>query len=410
MLTKFFTVGIIYTISFLGYNPNDFLNVLPAPIKSVFEQSISTPISLQTKTQTNFSPKNLNGQATTTANNFNQETKPKKGTATSSETKEKLAPTKNTPKIQVSKTPIIIVATSTPPQPIPQNNPIKTSGNLLSAFASINEKISSSVVNIYCQAVRGSYIETVVGSAVEIDPSGIYLTNAHVAIYVMISDVSTPGNVSCYIRESGPAKKIYEAKSIYIPSDWVYAHTNAYKMGVELTGTGENDYALIKRGITNPNLSANDFPAEWSAPLAQNIPTKGENIILAGYPVYDKSTISSALYLLTSPSTILNSFNLNGEPNALLDSNSTRMAQIGSSGGGAFDSSGNLFGIMDAAINNTPGELPSERIIGINYIKNDILRDTGKSFESFLANANSESQNFIQNSAQTLSKVLTNSQ
>ena len=65
---------------------------------------------------------------------------------------------------------------------------------------------------------------------------------------------------------------------------------------------------------------------------------------------------------------------------------------------------------MDAEIDNTPGELPSERIIGINYIKNDILKDTGKSFENIISNANTESQNFIKNSAPALSKILIDGQ
>ena len=417
VLTKLIAVGIIYTISFLGYNPNDFLNILPAPIKSVFEQSTTSPVTEQISTTTEIPIVRKISTSTPV------KTEKKNITATSSITLDKILPQKTNKLLQTSTTQTIhlgelkgqatktiIIATSTIPQPITQNNPIQTSGNLLSASASISEKISDSVVNVYCQAIRGSQIETVVGSAVEIDPSGVYLTNAHVALWVMLSDTQPAGTVSCFIREGSPAKKIYSAETVYIPSDWIYAHTNAYEIGIELTGTGENDYAIIKRGIANPNLNANDFPQEWSATIAPNIPSKGENITLAGYPVFDKSTISSALYLLANPSTVLNSFNLNGEENALLDSDSTKLAQVGSSGGGAFDSNGNLFGIMDAAINNTPGELPSERIVGINYIKNDILKDTGKSFENIISNANSESQNFIKNSAPTLSEVLISNQ
>ncbi len=416
MLTKFVTIGIIYAISFLGYNPSDFLNILPTQIKSALEQNVSTSTNSQTNTQTN-SNTNLKEQATTSVTipkeiRPTQKTQPKKGEATSSQNTTENIPPKiivSAEQIKIPKTNLATSSTTTSPA-ITQNITSQTSGNLLSNSSTVDQKISAAVVNIYCQAIRGSQIEIVVGSAVQIDPSGVYLTNAHVAMYVMLSDTEPSGTVSCFIREGEPAKKIYEAKSIYVPSAWIYSHTNAFKIGTELTGTGEKDYALVKRGNSNPNLNSSDFPAEWSAPLAQNIPLKGENITLVGYPVFDKSTITSALYLLNIPSTVLNSFNLNSLSNALLDSGSTRMAQVGSSGGGAFDSNGNLFGIMDASINNTPGELPSERIIGINYIKNDILRDTGKSFESFLTNANSESENFIKNSAPALSKVLISNQ
>ncbi|MEI8338217.1 MAG: serine protease [bacterium] len=412
MLTKLIATGIFFTMSFLGYTPKDYSYLLPPPIKSIVDQNISIPVNKETSTTTKQILINTFPIAP-------EEIKIKKIVATTTVLKIKKNSTKTESLNQTDETiktlegqadKIIIVATSTPSLPVPQNNSAQTSGSLLSSNSSVKEKISSSVVNIYCQAIRGPNIETVVGSAVQVDPSGVYLTNAHVAIYVMLSDTQPIGSVSCYIREGSPVKKIYEAKSVYIPTAWVNSHSNAYKLGIELVGTGEKDYALIKRGNSNPNLNRNDFPTEWSSPLVSNLPTLGQNIILAGYPVFDKSIISSALYLLINNSSVLNIFNLNGEPNSLFDSTSTKLAQIGSSGGGAFDDQGNLFGIMGAAINNTPGELPSERIIGINYIKKDILKDSGKTFESLLQNADYESLNFIKNSAPALSKILTSNQ
>lgn len=411
MITKFITLGIISAMSFLGYSLNDYANYLPTPIKIILEQDISPVTDSQATTskqivQTQITQVNIQPQP--------KQKNQKKKTATSTTTSVKITPEKTNPTIpNIPTVPAILptitipATTTTQVAPFQQYTSAQTSSNLLSLNAPASQKIADSVVNIYCQAIRGSYIETVTGSAVEIDPSGVYLTNAHVAIYVMLSDTQPAGNISCYIREGGPAKKIYEAKSVYVPSAWVYSHKNAYTLGVELTGTGEKDYALIKRGASNPALGQNNFPTEWAAQLVSNLPTKGQNIILSGYPVFDKSVITSALFQMTNNSSILNIFNLNGEANALFDSDSTKLAQIGSSGGGAFNTDGNLFGIMDASINNTPGELPSERIIGINYIKDDILRDTGKSFESFITNANSESENFIKNSAPALSQVLT---
>ncbi len=403
-------------MSFLGYSPKDYFNFLPTPIKLIVEQNIS--ISPNNITVTSTEKTQVNIQTSSEQNN-----QIKKITFNSNIINaKKVSPfeiSSTTKNISIKKI-INTESTSTPENikiasstifvqtVIPQATSSQIAGKLLDQNSTVNEKISSSVVNVYCQAIRGSSIETITGSAVQVDPSGVYLTNAHVAIYVMLSDTEPAGTVSCYIRESSPAKKIYEANTVYIPSSWVNSHINAYKIGIELTGTGEKDYALIKRGSSNPNLKQNDFPFEWSSSLTSSPPLKGQNIILSGYPVFDKSIISSALYLVTSNSLILNAFDLNGEPNSLFDSESTKLAQIGSSGGGAFDQQGNLFGIMGAAINNTPGELPSERIIGINYIKNDILKDTGKSFESIISNVEQESKNFIQNIAPSLSRVLMN--
>ena len=407
MLTKLIATGIIFAMSFLGYAPNDYSNFLPALIKSIVEQNISVP------TNNNLESTSSEKTQTDTQTKIEQNNQTKKNTTNSNIIKTKNISTQENTKIESTSTPenIKLQSSTNPTQPvILQNSNSQIVGKLLDQTSTINEKISASVVNVYCQAIRGSSIETVTGSAVQVDPSGVYLTNAHVAIYVMLSDTEPTGTVSCYIRESSPAKKIYEAKSVYIPSSWINSHTNAYKLGIELIGTGEDDYALIKRGNSNPNLKQSDFPSEWSSSLESSLPTKGQNIILSGYPVFDKSIISSALYLMTNNSSILNAFNLNGKPDSLFDNESTKLAQIGSSGGGAFDLQGNLFGIMDAAINNTPGELPSERIVGINYIRNNILKDTGKSLESIISNAEQESKNFIQNYAPSLSKVLISNQ
>jgi len=396
-------------MSFLGYTPKEYSYLLPPSIKIAVEQNVSNPVIKETATST----KKVS-VSTQPASELKIEAK--KISITSNAVKTKSDSEKIISPIQTSSTTNIniptISSTTSNSQSIiiDQNKTQQTSSHQLYEIASVNEKISASVVNIYCQAIRGSKIETITGSAVMIDPSGVYLTNAHVAIYVMLSDTQPAGTISCYIREGSPAKKIYEAKSIYIPSAWVYSHTNAYQIGIDLTGTGEKDYALIKRGSPNPNLSSSDFPLEWSARIVSNLPINGQNIILSGYPVFDKSIITSALYLLTNNSKILNSFDLSGEHNALFDSDSTKLAQIGSSGGGAFDEQGNLFGIMDAAINNIPGELPSERIVGINYIKNDILKDTGKTFENIIMNANTESKNFILNYAPSLSQTLISNQ
>ena len=138
VLTKLIAVGIIYTISFLGYNPNDFLNILPAPIKSVFEQSTTSPVTEQISTTTEIPIVRKISTSTPV------KTEKKNITATSSITLDKILPQKTNKLLQTSTTQTIhlgelkgqatktiIIATSTIPQPITQNNPIQTSGNLL---------------------------------------------------------------------------------------------------------------------------------------------------------------------------------------------------------------------------------------------------------------------------------------
>ncbi len=383
-------------MSFLGYPQKDYVDLLPKNIQNVTDPSV-----IQNSAGTSTPKQSGASLPKTTTENVTKALKP--------------ITHKSRPKIRVvfQTTPkISTTQTSTPTTLIPGSNTLQIQKvfnpqpQILSALANLSQKIQASTANIYCVARRGPYIEQTSGSAVEIDPSGVYLTNAHVAVYVMLADTEPDGTVLCYIREGSPAQEIYQANIVYLPSAWVYANRNAYSITTRLTGTGEKDYAIIKRG----ELLTNNPPAEWSSSIETQAPIIGETIYLSGYPVFDQSVLTSALVSITDQSSITNIYNLSNTNGALFDSAPTTMAQIGSSGGGVFDSNGNLLGIMDAEISSVPGEAPSERIVGINYIENDLQSDTGQSLQSFISNAASESQKFLQNSAPALSNILISNQ
>lgn len=111
----------------------------------------------------------------------------------------------------------------------------------------VNAKSRKSIINIFCTTKTGGDFKPISGSGIVISESGIILTNAHVAQYLLLKDYRVKDFISCIGRIGSPAIPEYELKPIYLPESWL--KENAPKIKEESpTGTGENDYAFL--GIT----------------------------------------------------------------------------------------------------------------------------------------------------------------
>lgn len=318
-----------------------------------------------------------------------QEVVPPKSTPVSPQPIPYVAP-KPTPKPPVVVTP---PPTQTTPKPaeLPKNE-----------NATAEQKVKSAVGNIFCSIIEAGRVRKITGSAVAISDNGVMLTNAHVAEYIMLENTKALPNITCFVRTGSPASRAYKASVIYLPSEWVAQNKDNMKYSA-LSGTGENDYALIVlnekvTGSTAPNLSFIEGSTQ-----EVNV---GTDLLLAGYPAFGGNIIDNALYPVVDKSQVKDVWRLNRTDSDLLGTTPTILAVHGSSGGAAASTAGKLLGIMVATTADTYSGKPNMRLISFNYITKDIESKTRKTLSSFIKNADSESASFISGEGARLSQTL----
>lgn len=244
------------------------------------------------------------------------------------------------------------------------------------------------IVNLYCEWPGGDVSS---GSGVIIDPRGIILTNAHVALDFLFYDTPKPSSLECWVRTGSPSKNKYRAKLLYIPFE--YISEGVTKIGKyvpdEAIALGKNDYALLAiTKVADPNaMLLASFP---HLPLdAAPTPNPGSSMFMAGYPASFLGMISvmQGLSLIQTPVVVDSIGSIKGSvtPDTLVFKGSL-VGQHGSSGGAVIRRGGKLTAIPSYFREKAPttGDSVLESIT-VEYINRDLRIDTGFSLEEFIA-------------------------
>jgi hypothetical protein len=412
---------IVAIMTFLGWNTSEYVYLLPSPLRQQIEIGESLEVESQ-KTEV----KEIEGQ--------NQNKISTQPSEKNTEEEIKLAPKKTIQKKSVKKptpkTNVTIVENKPVPAPTPEVKlqptyypapvekikseiqnivdqivPPKTEIEIKKEVVnlSIEDKIKKSVVNIYCSRIVGNRIQKVTGSGVFVDTSGVILTNAHVAEYFLLAQ--NGNNTNCYIRTGSPAVSSYRAKLVYLPGEWVNANRNNLSLST-LTGTGEHDYALlvITERVRN---DAPNTPLTFLNP-SDNSLVQNQNIFVAGYPAgfSDVKILDSALYELTKSTTVTNVSSFTGNTVDVINTGPTSVAEHGSSGGAVTTDEGSLAALIVATTIDSQTGGKNIQAITLPYIKRSIKNSSGKSFDSLIANARDEANNFEKTTLPILANTL----
>jgi hypothetical protein len=278
--------------------------------------------------------------------------------------------------------PIIILSPPVPvtpaPTPIPVVQPLPPppSPPLLDPEV-VNASLRTSLVNILCTTSNGGLFRPISGSGIIIDTRGIILTNAHVAQFLLLQDYPSKNNIQCVVRTGSPAQAKYTAELLYVPSRWIGDNASQLKSSVE-TGTGENDYALLRiTGTTSGAPLPSSFPA---VAVGLDDPSEGEETVVAAYPAQflGGNTIQTNLYASSAVTPIHSLYTFGSNTIDAFSVGSTVVSQSGSSGGAvARLQDGALVGIIATA---TAGDSTSARdlhAISLSYIDRS-LKALGK--------------------------------
>lgn len=418
---------IVSIMTFLGWNTSEYANFLPKEIKREIIQteektetqktdiSTSTPIS---KPETKKPVPKETAEKTKKAENvpIKKPEEPKKAAPQKIVTSTKPVPPSKIP-----------AATPSQPQPVYTPSPIQIKDIIKNEIKSIveeivptktesekkveeekigvEEKIQKAIVNIYCSQTIGRQIRKTTGSGIMIDPKGVILTNAHVAEYFLLAQ--NGNNTSCYIRTDSPAVNTYRAKLVFLPEIWAKRNAGNFSLQT-LTGTGEYDYALL----TITERMRNDAP---NVPFTYlNIDDgsiqNGEDIFVAGYPAgfSDVRVLDNSLYALVKPTEVRSTAGFIGNNSDVIYTGGTSVAEHGSSGGAVTDTKGNLIALIAATNIDSKTGSKNVQAISLSYIKRSIKDTAGKSFESLVSNAKTESTNFEKNISSFVNILMNN--
>ncbi len=308
------------------------------------------------------------------------DTPPFSKTAPTTSTQQTATPTNKLPQTQspVQKTPTSPIQTTIPPAPkIPTAHPTTTT-----PAKQTNKLVRSAVVNILCSATNQT-LKSLSGSGVIIDPSGIILTNAHIAQYFLLTDYPTTNAISCSIRTGSPAYPRFKAELLYLSPSWITKNA-ALITQQNPTGTGEFDFALLRITGAIDNTPLPLFP--FLTPHTET--AVGETIFIAGYPASFLGSIGVErdLYLLSAQSTISEIFTF-GEQNTidLISVGGTVLSQRGASGGAVANQNGNLIGIVVTTTEGTSTNERDLRAITIKHVDQTLTAETGTGLKKLLS-------------------------
>ncbi len=262
-------------------------------------------------------------------------------------------------------------------------------------------RIQNSIGNIFCKTQSGNSISVVTGSAVIVNSLGVAITNAHVAQYPLIEKYfkSNSGKtMSCVGRIGSPASGNYKIDVLYISPNWIRKNAKNI-VDPYFQETGEDDIAIIRFVPTTSKTFT--FTKISNEGLNISLP-----IYIGSYPaieIKDKG-ISAPLYGRYERNSIRQIDNyIPLKP--IFETEPSSMGQAGSSGGGIFDSVGNLAGTIALIVQNGNTSSPYIRGLTISHI-NKTLGESGTSLNHYITGNPDVIENNFSKTATELESIL----
>lgn len=243
--------------------------------------------------------------------------------------------------------------------------------------------IAEAIVNIYCTYKTSDFIKTTTGSGVVVSDTGVVLTNAHVAQFLLLEGMKDKGTTNCIIRSGETATANYEAELLYISPKWIQDNA-AIISQANPKGTGERDYALlyISKGVDRLPVPASlaFVPADTTYLTKNDI---NSEVSIGGYPILtqDLEDVQEHLKRVTATTSIAEIFTFVSDTTDIFNLQGSAIGDYGISGGPVINSSNKLIGLITTK-NEDSGSLGkgSLNAITLSYINQTMKEETGFNF------------------------------
>lgn len=237
---------------------------------------------------------------------------------------------------------------------------------------------AEAMVNIFCSFRDASTVRYTTGSGFFIAPSGIILTNAHVAQFLLLEAVDEDGTASCVVRHGETAAPRYQAELLYISPTWVQEHA-ALIAETAPQGTGAFDYALLY--LTG---GVDDQPVPRELPyiaIDTDLPstrTIGDTVTVGGYPTATTSQLVAGAPLTRqqATTTLVDLYTFGSNYGDIYLLGGSRVGMQGVSGGPVINEAGAAIAMVTTRGEDERQGTGSLNAITLSYIDRSIEAET----------------------------------
>lgn len=244
----------------------------------------------------------------------------------------------------------------------------------------VRTRIGDALVNIFCEYTTDQYTRTTTGTGFFVTESGVILTNAHVAQFLLLESLpEVGGETECIVRSGNPATPRYRADLLFISPSWIFS--NAKLITEEHPqGTGEYDYALL---YVTSSLTDAPLPTSFKAlPVYTDLLSKRfekASVLTAGYPAARlmREGPRASLVPEIARTTIEELYTFESNYADIFSVTASAVGEQGASGGPIFLEGTGTIGLIVTKGSTSEDGQNSLRALTLSYINRTILEETG---------------------------------